>query len=113
MAASEQNDIENEPQADDAAEWYNSRRADTLRQVESGLNQLAEGYSALDNQWNSLNERENQAHDELDTRVIVAIQAERQRLQSEAAQIQNGWHSLQIEKQRSWNSLAIRHFLKS
>ena len=85
---------------DDAAEWYSSRRSDTLRQVESGLNQLAEGYSALDNAWNSLNERENIAHDELNTRDIVAIQAERQRLQSEAAQIQNGWHNLQIEKHK-------------
>ena len=95
MAESKQPDI-----PDEASEWYSSRRADTLRNVEGQLNQLAEGYSALDNAWNSLNERENIAHDELNTREIVAIQAERQRLQNEAAQVQRGWDALQIEKHK-------------
>ncbi len=99
--ASEANDIKNEPQPkDEAADWYNSRRADTLRQVDGQLNELASGYSALENAWSQLDYRENEGHDSLDTRILQSVWNERQQLQQQAAQISNAYATLQNERQR-------------
>ncbi len=84
---------------DDAAQWYAERNADNLRQVESQLNELATFHSQLETTWNTLDEKENAAHDQLDTRTIVAVQTERQRLLNEASKVQNGWNQLQKQKQ--------------
>ena len=88
----------NKESPDEAAEWYNNQRQSSLRQVDSQLNELASGYSSIENTWRELDEKEELAHDGLDTRSIVAIQTERQRLASEAAQIQEGWNALQAKK---------------
>jgi hypothetical protein len=92
---------ENENTApDEATQWHNERRADALRQVESRLNELSTGYDTLNQNWSALDEKENSAHESLDTRTLQAIWNERQRIQNDAQQIQQGWSAVQSEKSR-------------
>lgn len=93
-------EIEKNNAPDDASEWYSSLRDNNIRQVEASLNEIASAHGNLENQWNELGTAEETAHDELNTREIVRIQAEKQRLMQEAQQLQQGYSALQNERQR-------------
>jgi hypothetical protein len=93
-------EIEKNNTPDDATEWYSSLRDRNIRQVDASLNEIASASSNLEHQWNELGTAEETAHDELNTREIVRIQAEKQRLMQEAQQLQQGYSALQNERQR-------------
>jgi hypothetical protein len=88
----------------DASEsWYSERQArieSERARIDAQTNLLETTYGNLRSRWAALDQQENAAHDELDTRQIVAIQNERQKLQADAGQLQNGWQALQQEKQQ-------------
>ncbi len=95
---SDPGDINTQP--DEATQWYRENQSATLAQVEGRLNELSSGYDALQNTWNELGAKEEEAHQALDTRELIRIERERARIETEAAQIHNGYSALQNEKAR-------------
>jgi hypothetical protein len=96
MAETENN---NAPDASEA--WFNERQArlDAERQrIEAQSNLLETTYGNLESRWAELDRQESDAHDMVETRELVRVWDEKQRLRAEAGQLQSGYQALQQEK---------------
>jgi hypothetical protein len=89
---------------DNAAEtWYNERQArlgSECARIEAQEIAMQNSYTNLENRWAELDRQEDDAHTMLETRDLVRILDEKQRLKAEAGQLQSGWSALQQEKQQ-------------
>ena len=83
---------------DDAAEWYNDLRANSIRQVDASMVDLETRYNSLAQQYTDTEKRQEEWID--DNRTVLETERELVRLKAEAQEVSNAYATLQNERQR-------------